>query len=163
MGRTAQKKQNSMPGLQRRFLAPEPRLDWTEDSLGSQSETRTVGVGEGVQSPCKLGGKMAASLATVLSPSAIASAGSAMHAGFLSCPASWPPALNLFGAVHLIGTMAGAASSAFATRHGEPQRPRSSARRISSRRIIPVYAVLQGRRPGIYSVWLNLGLVCTLS
>lgn len=61
-----------------------------------------------------------------------------------------PSTLNLFQTVHLIGTVAGAASSAFATRplHAGP---RVGARRVASKKI-NVYAVLQGRSPGIYAV-----------
>lgn len=85
---------------------------------------------------------------------------SIMHAGFLSCPGAGalfgaPSALNMFHTVHLI-TVAGAATSAFAVRHGEPRPPSASAHRIGARKqrkqIIPVYAVLQGRAPGIYAV-----------
>ena len=81
---------------------------------------------------------------------------SIMHAGFLSCPGAGallgaPSALNLFHTVHLI-TVAGA----FAVRHGEPRLPHTSARRIGARKqIIPVYAVLQGRAPGIYAVCMG--------
>jgi hypothetical protein len=78
---------------------------------------------------------------------------------FLACPGGLagrvraPTGINgnLFQTVHLISTVAGAAS-AFAAR-ARPGGPRPSALvRGTSNRKINVYAVLQGRTPGIYAV-----------
>jgi hypothetical protein len=106
--------------------------------------------------------KAGAHIATAAASSSARRA-SIMHTGFLSCPGAGallgaPSALNLFHTVHLI-TVAGAATSAFAVRPGEPLPPRASAHRIGTRKqrkqIIPVYAVLQGRAPGIYAVCME--------
>ena len=69
------------------------------------------------------------------------------------------PALNLFQTVHLIGTIAGAASSAFAARPRTGPRPAGVSRASQK---INVYAVLQGRSPGIYAVRARVPVVLSV-
>ena len=74
------------------------------------------------------------------------------HAAFMTCPCALGggAALNLFQTVHLIG----AASSAFAARQRRGVSIPSVRRSVSKK--VNVYAVLQGRVPGIYAVSVRL-------